>query len=84
MRFIAGICGLINDGDAGSTEGAVEVLGEANIGWITRPFKLRGLRGEGEVIGRESDFSSDEIAIGIGGASKVCAGDRAVPKVVEG
>lgn len=52
--LIAGIVGLINDGEEGSetSEMFVVEVEAANGGWIERPFILRPLRGEGDVIGR--------------------------------
>lgn len=49
FRFIAGICGLMNDGEEGSETRLVESE-VANGGCMERPFMLR-LLGEGEVIG---------------------------------
>lgn len=58
LRFMAGIIGLINDGEEGS-EVIVEliVLLGANGACIDRPFMLRGLLGPGDVMGRTKDGS---------------------------
>lgn len=52
FRFIAGILGLINEGEAGSDSSETVLVVAANGGWIERPFMFRARRGEGEVIGR--------------------------------
>lgn len=48
LRFMAGILGLIKDGEEGSDTSVLL----NDTGWIDRPFMFRGFRGEGEVIGR--------------------------------
>lgn len=52
FRFMAGICGLINDGDDGSETRVDDSVGEMNGGCIERPFMFRARLGDGEVIGR--------------------------------
>lgn len=56
LRFIAGIMGLMKEGEEGSdsTEDESELKG----GWIERPFMFLGRLGAGEVMGR-SRFGSD-------------------------
>lgn len=49
---MAGIFGLMKEGEAGSETKETLLVVEANGGWIERPFMFRARRGEGEVIGR--------------------------------
>jgi hypothetical protein len=60
FRFIAGICGLMKEGDPGSeTRLVVGVVLAADGGWIERPFMFLGRRGDGDVIGRLKVLVSD-------------------------
>lgn len=51
LRFIAGIVGLMKEGDAGSDTSVAAVL-LMNGGWMDKPFMFLGRRGEGDVMGR--------------------------------
>jgi hypothetical protein len=76
FRFMAGILGLMKDGDEGSdTSDELFVVVLPNGGWIDRPFMLRGRRGDGEVMGRSKLGSS---------APFTGAMDGRPPKVVAG
>jgi hypothetical protein len=61
FRFIAGIWGLIKDGELGSIGGAAAAVEDENTGWMERPFRFRGFLGEGEVMGRERGFNSGTV-----------------------
>jgi hypothetical protein len=63
--LIAGIVGLINDGEAGSDTSEILVVDveTANGGWMERPFMLRPRRGEGDVMGRCSRGGSLNIVL---------------------
>jgi len=78
FRLIAGIMGLMNDGEEGSeTKEMVVVAVElAKGGWIERPFMLRARRGEGEVMGRCNRGGSLSSVVGLaaGRAPKLVAG----------
>jgi hypothetical protein len=61
--FMAGILGLINEGDEGSDTRVVDM--EVNGGWIERPFIFFGLLGAGDVIGLSMSFVSEELSVAI-------------------
>lgn len=64
--FMAGILGLINEGDDGSDTSVEEVVEPANGGWMDRPFMFLGRRGVGDVIGRIKrcpDSDTDRLAM---------------------
>lgn len=50
FRFIAGIAGLMNEGEVGSD--TMDVVSEPEGGWIERPFIFLGFLGAGDVMGR--------------------------------
>lgn len=76
FRFIAGICGFMNEGDDGS-ETRLEASEPANGGWIESPFMLRPRLGDGEVIGLSRVF-------GISLMLRVFIVDDKPPNVVAG
>lgn len=51
LRFMAGMAGFMNEGEEGS-ETRFDDSAVWNGGWIDRPFMLRALLGDGDVIGR--------------------------------
>jgi hypothetical protein len=82
FRLIAGIWGLINDGELGSIAGAGATAEDEKTGWIERPFKFRGFLGEGEVMGRKTGFISGMAALDVVAGTAIL--DMFMPKVVEG
>ena len=85
LRLIAGIGGLMNEGDEGSIDDNVDELEDDDGGCIDSPFMFRGLRGDGDVIGLPRTPSSGALVVvvvaGLTGAARV---DWRLPKVVDG
>lgn len=54
----------MNDGDAGSEMSDCGVVAATVGGWIDKPFMLRGLLGEGEVIGRTNAPEMPTLSVG--------------------
>lgn len=76
LRFIAGILGLMKDGEEGSDIIELVDVVAATGGCMERPFMLRGRRGDGDVMGRKKEPAS--------GALMVIWGLFKEPNVVEG
>lgn len=66
FRFIPGILGLMNTGEAGSEVTVFDAAWPTDGGWIDSPFMLRGFLGAGEVIGRCKVLISGELSTGVG------------------
>ena len=62
FRFMAGIVGLMNDGDVGS-ETRLVTDDVANGGCIDKPFMFLGRRGDGDVMGRSRVASPPTVRV---------------------
>jgi hypothetical protein len=78
LRFIAGILGLMKDGEAGSETMVVEMVDATTGGWIDNPFMFRGRLIPGDVIGLSSELPNSAAGVGAGGSA------RGPPNDVEG
>lgn len=61
FRFIAGIVGLMKEGEAGSDVSDDDDEVPASGGWIDSPFIFRARLGDGEVIGLSGDGVSETV-----------------------